>query len=153
MPNMSHNVLVDDGRCHLRGKSGGWLAYLRLNCESSNQRVPHTELADCKAWVPWNGLTWRVPRLLGRECLINAVGRASLDSRVVPVGLAHLKRIEAVVEDPVCNLLAVIIAVYRGLLAQIAEKTEWSEVKTRALKALAAQPSITEGERSNDRLA
>ena len=47
-------------------------------------------------------------------------GRLRLDSRVVPVGLAHLKRIEAVVEDPVCNLLAVIIAVYRGLLAQIA---------------------------------
>jgi transposase len=78
-----------------------------------------------------------------RTELVNALRAVLYEyGRVFPVGLAHLKRIEAVVEDPGCNLPALIIAECRDLLAQIAEKTERIDAKTRALRALAAQTDM-----------
>ncbi len=56
-----------------------------------------------------------------------------------PTGIAHLKRIEALVDDPDCDLPALIIAECQDLLAQIAEKTARIDVKTKRLKALAAR--------------
>jgi len=58
---------------------------------------------------------------------------------VFPTGLAHLKRIEALIEDPACDLPVLIITECQDLLAQIAEKTERIKDKTKALKALAAE--------------
>jgi transposase len=58
---------------------------------------------------------------------------------VFPVGLAHLKRIEALVEDPGCDLPALVVTECQDLLAQIAEKTERIGCKTKTLKALAAE--------------
>ena len=58
---------------------------------------------------------------------------------VFPVGICHLKRMEAVLEDPHCDLPALVIAECQDLLAQIAEKTERIEAKTQTLKALAAE--------------
>lgn len=73
-----------------------------------------------------------------RTELVNAL-RAMLYEcgHVFPVGLVHLKRIEALIEDPACDLPALIIAECQDLLAQIAEKTERITAKTRKLKALA----------------
>jgi len=59
--------------------------------------------------------------------------------RAFPVGICHLKRMEAVLEDPHCDLPALVIAECQDLLAQIAEKTGRIEAKTRTLKALAAE--------------
>ncbi|MCL6286238.1 transposase [Ruegeria sp. 2012CJ41-6] len=42
---------------------------------------------------------------------------------VFPTGLAHLKRIVAVIEDPSCDLPALVIAESQDLLLQIAGKT------------------------------
>jgi len=61
---------------------------------------------------------------------------------VFPVGLVHLKRIEALVDDSSCDLPAVIIAECQDLLGQIAEKTERIQTKTKALKALAAETDM-----------
>jgi transposase len=74
-----------------------------------------------------------------RTELVNAL-RAILYEygHVFPLGLVHLKRIEALVEDPTCDLPALIIAECQDLLAQIAEKTERITAKTTKLKDLAA---------------
>ena len=45
-----------------------------------------------------------------------------------------MKRIATMVEDPGCDLPALVIAECRDLLAQIVEKTERIEAKTKALK-------------------
>ena len=75
-----------------------------------------------------------------RTELVNALRAVLYEcGHVFPVGLVHLKRIEALLDDPDCDLPAVIIAECRDLLAQIAEKTERIDAKTRALKALAAE--------------
>lgn len=58
---------------------------------------------------------------------------------VFPAGLVHLKRIEAVIDDPACDLPALVVTECRDLLSQIAGKTERIEAKTKTLKALAAQ--------------
>ena len=78
-----------------------------------------------------------------RTELVNALRAVLYEyGHVFPVGLVHLKRIEAVVEDPDCDLPALIIAECRDLLEQIAEKTERIDAKTKALKALAAQTDM-----------
>ena len=78
-----------------------------------------------------------------RTELVNALRAVLYEyGHVFPVGLVHLKRIEAVVEDPDCDLPALIIAECRDLLEQIAEKTERIDAKTKALKALAAQTDL-----------
>lgn len=61
---------------------------------------------------------------------------------VFPTGLCHLKRIAAVVEDPGCDLPKIVIAECQDLLAQIAEKTERIEAKTKELRALASETDI-----------
>jgi len=75
-----------------------------------------------------------------RTELVNALRAVLYEyGRVFPVGLANLKRIEAVVEDSDCDLPELAIAECRDLLAQIAEKTERIDAKTRKLKELAAE--------------
>lgn len=58
---------------------------------------------------------------------------------VFPIGFCHLKRIAAVVGNPDCDLPAIVVAECQDMLAQIAEKTERIDVKTKALKSLAAE--------------
>ena len=75
-----------------------------------------------------------------RTELVNALRAVLYEyGRVFPVGLGNLKRIEAVVEDSDCDLPELVIAECRDLLAQIAEKTERIDAKTRKLKELAAE--------------
>lgn len=73
-----------------------------------------------------------------RTELVNAL-RALLYEygHVFPAGIGHLKRIEALVEDLACDLPALIIAECRDMLAQITEKSDRIDAKTKALKELA----------------
>ena len=74
-----------------------------------------------------------------RTELVNALRAVLYEyGHVFPAGIGHLKRIEALVEDPACDLPALIIAECHDLLAQIAEKTDRIDAKTKALKELAA---------------
>jgi len=74
-----------------------------------------------------------------RTELVNAL-RALLYEygHVFPAGIGHLKRIEALIEDPACDLPALIITECRDLLTQITEKSDRIDAKTKALKELAA---------------
>ena len=75
-----------------------------------------------------------------RTELVNALQAVLYEyGHVFPTGLIHLKRIEAVLDDPACDLPALIIAEGHDLMAQIAEKTERIDAKTKELKALAAE--------------
>jgi transposase len=75
-----------------------------------------------------------------RTELVNALRAVLYEyGYVFPIGLCHLKRIAAVVEDPGCDLPELVIAECHDLLAQIAEKTERIEGKTKDLKALASE--------------
>ncbi len=75
-----------------------------------------------------------------RTELVNALRAVLYEfGHVFPIGLAHLQGIEALVEDPACDLPALIIAECQDLLVQIAEKTERIVNKTRKLKVLAAE--------------
>jgi transposase len=75
-----------------------------------------------------------------RTELVNALRAVLYEyGHVFPTGLVHLKRVEALVEDQACDLPALIIAECRDLLAQIAEKTERIDAKTKELKALTAE--------------
>jgi transposase len=74
-----------------------------------------------------------------RTELVNALRAVLYEyGHVFPAGIGHLKRIEALVEDPTCDLPVLITAECRDLLAQIAEKTDRIDAKTKALKELAA---------------
>jgi transposase len=74
-----------------------------------------------------------------RTELVNALRAVLYEyGHVFPAGIGHLKRIEALIEDPGCDLPLLIIAECRDLLAQIAEKTDRIDAKTKALKELAA---------------
>lgn len=78
-----------------------------------------------------------------RTELVNALRAVLYEyGHVFPVGVGHVKRIAAVVEDPSCDLPALIIGECQDLLAQIAEKTKRIEAKTTTLKALAAETDI-----------
>ena len=75
-----------------------------------------------------------------RTELVNALRAVLYEyGHVFPTGLVHLKRVEALVENQACDLPALIIAECRDLLAQIAEKTDRIDAKTKELKALAAE--------------
>jgi transposase len=75
-----------------------------------------------------------------RTELVNALRAVLYEyGYVFPIGSCHLKRIAAVVEDSGCDLPVIVIAECQDLLAQIAEKTERIEAKTKELKALAAE--------------
>ena len=75
-----------------------------------------------------------------RTELVNAL-RATLYEcgHVFPAGITHLKRMEALVEDPDCDLPALILAECQDLLLQIAEKSARIDVKSKKMKALAAE--------------
>jgi transposase len=75
-----------------------------------------------------------------RTELVNALRAVLYEyGQAFPIGFCHVKRIAAAVEDPGCDLPAIVIAECQDLLAQIAEKTERIEAKTKTLKALAAE--------------
>ncbi|TJZ86660.1 IS110 family transposase [Paracoccus hibiscisoli] len=75
-----------------------------------------------------------------RTELVNALRAVFYEyGHAFPIGIAHLKRMEAVVEGPGIDLPELVIDECRDLLAQIAEKTERIAAKTKTLKALAAQ--------------
>ena len=75
-----------------------------------------------------------------RTELVNALRAVLYEyGHVFPTGLGHLKRIETLVDDPDFDLPAVIITECQDLLAQIAEKTERIDAKTKGLKTLAAE--------------
>lgn len=73
-----------------------------------------------------------------RTELVNALRAVLYEfGHVFPTGRVHLKRIEALLDDPDSDLPSLIIAECQDLLAQIAEKTERVDLKTKGLKALA----------------
>lgn len=75
-----------------------------------------------------------------RTELVNALRAVFYESgHAFPIGIAHLKRMEAVVEEPGNDLPELVIDECRDLLAQIAEKTERIVAKTMTLMALAVQ--------------
>lgn len=78
-----------------------------------------------------------------RTELVNALRSLLYEQgHVFPVGLVHLKRIEALVIDPENGLPEMIVAECRDLLEQIAEKTERITQRTAALKSLAVQTEM-----------
>lgn len=75
-----------------------------------------------------------------RTELVNALRAVLYEyGHVFPIGFCHVQRIAAVVEDPSCDLPTLVISECQDLLAQIAEKTERIETKTKVLKGLAAE--------------
>jgi len=58
---------------------------------------------------------------------------------VYPVGITHLKRMEALVEESDCDLPTLILAECQDLLAQIAEKSARIDAKSKKMKALATE--------------
>lgn len=75
-----------------------------------------------------------------RTELVNAVRSTLYEyGYVFPVGLVHLKRIEAVIEDESSGLPTTIIEECRDLLAQIAQKTESIAVRNKQLQRLAGE--------------
>lgn len=56
-----------------------------------------------------------------------------------PVGSAHLKKIEALLEDPRCDLPDLVLTECQDLLAQIAEKTERIKAKDKLIKEIAKE--------------
>lgn len=75
-----------------------------------------------------------------RTELVNALRAVLYEcGHVFPVGIINLKRMEALLEDPDCDLPTLIIAECQDLLAQIAEKTARIAERTVKLKTLASQ--------------
>ena len=75
-----------------------------------------------------------------RTELVNALRAVLYEyGHVFPAGRVHLKRIEALLEGPACDLPALITAECQELLIQIAQKTARIDEKTRGLKLLAAE--------------
>jgi transposase len=75
-----------------------------------------------------------------RTELVNALRAVLYEyGHIFPTGLVYLKRIEALVDDPNSDLPPLIIAECQDLLAQIAEKTERIDAKTKRLKTLATE--------------
>ena len=75
-----------------------------------------------------------------RTELVNALRAVLYEyGHVFPLGIAQLKRIGALVEDPDCDLPALVIAECQDLLAQIAEKTKRIDARMKTLKTVAAE--------------
>jgi transposase len=73
-----------------------------------------------------------------RTELVSALRSALYEyGHVFPIGLAHLKRMDALVQGADCDLPSLIVTECRELLAQIAETTEKITTKTKRLNALA----------------
>jgi transposase len=75
-----------------------------------------------------------------RTELVNAL-RATLYEygHTVPQGIGHLKRIEAILEEPHSDLPVLVREECRDLLVQIAEKTARIDARTGRIKAVAAE--------------
>jgi len=74
-----------------------------------------------------------------RTELVNALRAVLYEyGHVFPIGLVHLNRMSALLNDPACDLPALVIAEGQDLMEQIAEKTVRIDEKTKKLKALAA---------------
>jgi transposase len=75
-----------------------------------------------------------------RTELVNALRAALYEcGHVFPVGITHLKRMEALVEDSNCDLPTLILAECQDLLAQITEKSARIDAKSKKIKVLAAE--------------
>lgn len=75
-----------------------------------------------------------------RTELVNALRAVLYEcGHVFPVGIINLKRMEALLEDPDCDLPTLIIAECQDLLAQIAEKAARIAERMAKLKTLASQ--------------
>ncbi len=75
-----------------------------------------------------------------RTELVNALRAVLYEcGHVFPVGIGHLKRMAALVEDPDCDLPALIITECQDLLVQIAEKSARINGKSKKLNTLAAE--------------
>lgn len=75
-----------------------------------------------------------------RTELVNALRAVLYEyGHVFPLGIPQLKRIEALVEDPDCDLPALVIAECQDLLAQIAERTKRIDARMKTLKAVGAE--------------
>ena len=97
--------------------------------------VPKTEDQQARAML----FRGRERLVHQRTELVNALRAVLYEyGHVFPAGIGHLKRIEALVEDPACDLPVLVVAECRDLLAQIAEKTDRIDAKRKALKELAA---------------
>jgi len=73
-----------------------------------------------------------------RTELVNALrGLLYEFGHVVPQGIGHLKRIGGILEEPACDLPAIVRDECRDLMAQIAEKTSRIEARTKAAKRFA----------------
>ena len=73
-----------------------------------------------------------------RTELVNAL-RALLYEfgHAIPQGIGHLKRIEGILDEPACDLPAIVRDECRDLMAQIAEKTARIDARTKIAKNLA----------------
>jgi transposase len=74
-----------------------------------------------------------------RTELVNALRSVLYEyGHVVPAGIAHLKRIEAILEEPNSDLPALVREECQDLIEQIAEKTARIEAKTQKARMLSA---------------
>jgi transposase len=79
-----------------------------------------------------------------RTELVNALRSVLYEyGHAFPVGFVHVKKIEALIEAPNCDLPALVIGECQDLLAQIAEKTERIKAKDKLIKELAKESEVT----------
>ena len=75
-----------------------------------------------------------------RTELVNALRSHLYEfGHVVPQGIGHIKRIEAIIKDPDCNLPELVREECLDLLDQIVETTARINAKTKKIKTLAAE--------------
>jgi transposase len=73
-----------------------------------------------------------------RTELVNALRAVLYEyGHAIPQGIGHVKRIEAIIEDPACDLPELVREECRDLLMQISEQTARVEAKTKTAKKLA----------------
>lgn len=78
-----------------------------------------------------------------RTELVNALRAVLYEyGQVIPIGIGHIKRVEAIVDDTEIDLPELVREECRDLLAQIAEKSNWIEEKTRKLAELSRQSEV-----------
>ena len=78
-----------------------------------------------------------------RTELVNALRSTLYEyGHVFPVGIAHLKKIEELLETPHCDLPSLVVTECQDLLAQVAEKTERIKAKDKQIKELAKESDV-----------
>jgi transposase len=79
-----------------------------------------------------------------RTELVNALRAVLYEfGHVAPKGIQQMKRLQAIVEEPHCDLPTLVRDECRDLIEQIAEKTERIEAKTVQAKELASEADMT----------